>query len=89
MCVHACAVAKHRLQPTADVFEADAAALALDVVRIPRVLNGDRQPAVIARDVKTNHAPLERSSDPVRNRVLDERLQNERRHEALGGSWID
>src|SRR5262245_43102770 len=71
--------AEHGRQPLPHVVEPDAPPRTGRRVRIARVLDRNRQTILLARDVQPNHTTIDQVRDAVRDGVLDERLQHQRR----------
>src|SRR5688572_7568820 len=78
----ACLVAVKRLNPRADVRQADPRTLLPRPIGIARILDEDSEELAGARDRDPDRTSFEHVRHAMRNRVLDERLEQQWRHDA-------
>ena len=77
-----------RGQPLAQQLEAESDAARARAIGIAGIVERDRQRLAVACRRQPDGAALDELADAVHDGVLDERLQQQRRHEAVDGGGI-
>src|SRR4029453_7580826 len=82
-------IPEHDGEAPAHVFQTKPKPVGSSRVAVTRVFDGDREKPGLARDVEPDETAVQHSGNAVGHGVLNERLKNQRWHEAIGGRRID